>query len=189
MAKRMGLAERVGMWLWARTDEDWRIVKLVDAVYWRLPAHDRHVLRGIVSNIDCPHSDADGALGAVAMPFAETMVDGIQALHDRWVEVRLIGTARVRSDAAVMYTIAHEFAHVVLRHNQMSLTVANLNALPGQGVYCDADMDALKGWHEDEADPQIWVWGFHDEMAAFLDEFPEAHRPRWYVELTWGGRK
>jgi hypothetical protein len=82
-----------------------------------------------------------------------------------------------------MFVIAHELAHVVLRHSQISTVIGGLLGFEPEPIYTEADVDELKRWHEEEADLLVWVWGFTEEFEAFLEGYPEAPRPRWYTFL------
>jgi hypothetical protein len=167
---------------------DDRVWYLMVRVWRRLPAHERAVLRALVSDVLDGRSDnPEGILGSVGPIDPDTMQDGIAAkVAENLTFTVSLGQAReIKSDAACMYVIAHEFAHAVLRHNQTSVVVSTLFGF-GE-PYGDAEVDQLHEWHEDDADLQAWVWGFQDELKAFLEEFPESRRPRWYVELQYGG--
>jgi hypothetical protein len=62
-----------------------------------------------------------------------------------------------------MFLIAHEFAHVVLRHVEMSVLIGFLLGFEPEPIYTDNDMDTLEEWHDEHADLQAWLWGFQDE--------------------------
>jgi hypothetical protein len=164
--------------------EDERTQRLMKRVWQRIPAHDRHVLRELVLDVSDPGDSSDGTLGSTGGVDPNTLFDGCaaQVAEGLNLTVRLGGVKKAQSDAVGMYIIAHEFAHVVLRHSEMSVVVGLLHNLG----YTDADQDTLKEWHEDEADLLAWLWGFKDELQAFLDAYPKARRPRWYVTLEQG---
>ena len=165
--------------------KDERIWRLMVRVWRRLPAHERAVLRALVSNVSDGRGDnPEGILGSVGPIDPDSMRDGIAAkvAENLTFTVSLSRAKEIGSDAACTFVIAHEFAHAVLRHNQTSVVVGTLFGF-GE-PYGDAEVDQLYEWHEDDANLQAWLWGFQDELKAFLDEFPESRRPRWYVELT-----
>lgn len=164
--------------------EDERIFHLITSVWRRLPDYDQATLEALVLEVFLSSTQSEHVLASVgpvdpAMPY-----DGIvaQVVEDESVVVDLGRTKEVRSDSACMFVIAHEFAHVVLRHNQIKHVVAAL--APFGEPYGDKERAQQRQWHEDEADLQAWVWGFQEELAAFREEFPESRRPRWYVEIT-----
>jgi hypothetical protein len=83
------------------------------------------------------------------------------------------------SDAAMVYLLAHEFAHVVLRHPQMGRVVAVTIA---QDQLEPIAMAELKDCCDDAADLLVLTWGFEAERTCFHDEEPDAFRPRWDFE-------
>jgi hypothetical protein len=178
-------SERFGLYWQAESDADRRIIRLADAAYQRLPEHDRHVLRELILDVHI-RSEADSELnwlGQAGDVDTDAYIDGIQAVYSEDAQIDLSQTKLAQSDAAALYIIAHEFAHVVLRHWQMSATAGNLASL--DFAYPGDAMADLKSWHEDHAALQAWVWGFREEMAAFFDEFPKSPRPRWYIVAHW----
>ena len=81
-----------------------------------------------------------------------------------------------------MAVIAHEFAHVVLRHLQLSVVIMNLENLEPP-VYTFEDKNNITELYEDEADLQVWVWGFDNELRSYFEECPESRRPRWFQDF------
>jgi hypothetical protein len=65
----------------------------------------------------------------------------------------------------------------------MYLVTELLLKLQNAGIYTNSDFDQLKVWCEEAANMLVWSWGFKEETRAIYQEFPEAPRPRWYVDL------
>ena len=163
---------------------------LIEQVWLRLPASDQHVLEDRLLDItvhDVGIDDTDQPLASVWNPDPDGTINGWQAgvaenLHP---VVDLSRAKNIASDEVCIFVIAHEFAHVVLRHNEMALVVENLTRFKGEPYYTDDDMDSLKQWQEEEANLQAWLWGFKEEMRAFYELYPSAPRPRWDVWIEW----
>jgi hypothetical protein len=121
-------------------------------------------------------------LGSAEAVNADDMVSGnpAQAAENLDYSVNLSGVKETTNDTAAMFIIAHEFAHVVLRHQSIKVVVITVRGL---GCYPDDALDTLSEWFEDTANLQVWLWGFRKEMTAFFEAYPKARRPRWYVEL------
>jgi hypothetical protein len=162
------------------------LAKLIENVWQRLPPYDRAVLRKLVSEI-FPKSAASshvlGSTGAIDPQGGDKGNAGDIAKEiPYYIHLKLLKGNY--SDDARMFIIAHELAHVVLRHHQLSLVAKTLLRVEGQPYYTDEDVDRLYELNEEDADLQVWVWGFGQEMRHFLKEFPESRKPRWFVDLT-----
>jgi hypothetical protein len=166
-----------------RTNDDRRVVRLVDGVYRRLPAHDRHTLRALIQDIVLTGEPSleGGTLGRIVNYTTDTAARDIEAMYAERCVIHLSQIKLVNSDAAAMHVIAHEFAHIVLRHWQLGAYARALRDPRSLG-YSEEAFDAIREAMEDSAHLKVWGWGFQDEMAAFFQEFPEARRPRWYPE-------
>ena len=166
---------------------DERLRRLTNQVWRRLPEHDRHVLQELLCDISDTMSSPMGerALGIATVVPPDTWVSGCaaQMVEDLSYIVGLAGAKEIESDDACMFVIAHEFAHVVLRHLQMTVLTVSLL---GFDIYTKDDLQTLSDWHEEHADLQAWLWGFGDEFEEFLDAYPKARRSRWHVELQTG---
>lgn len=167
--------------------EDDRLWRLTDQVWRRLPARDRYILFDLLEEINDDRSPRihDTSLAFASGVEPDTCFDGCVAEVAKNVSyiVSLHQVKNIKSDIACLYVIAHEFAHVVLRHIEFNFVIGSL--LPFK-IYTEVDRKSLREWHEDQADLQARVWGFEEEFKAFLDEFPKARRPRWYVEQHIG---
>lgn len=167
--------------------KDQRLKRLIGEVWRRLPPHDKSMIRERVLEIsEYVDEDEDGVLGSAGDSDCVTSVPGkcaAEVAKDLHYTVSLGGAREIQGDLVSMCVIAHELAHVVLRHNELSVVVASLLGFEPDPIYTESDFEDLKEWHEDHANLQVWLWGFHDELAAFLEHFPEARRPRWYVEF------
>jgi hypothetical protein len=164
--------------------KDDRPKRLVNRVWRRLPAYDRHVLRELLCEISDNQENPEYVLGSAGIVEPDTFIVGCaaQVAEDLSYMISLAGAKGIESDAACMFVIAHEFAHIVLRHAEMTAVVAVLLGWEPEPIYTDDGMSTLREWHEDHAHLQAWLWGFQDEFKAYLDTCPEARRPRWYVE-------
>ncbi|MBL7208965.1 MAG: hypothetical protein ISS52_02580 [Dehalococcoidia bacterium] len=165
---------------------DERLKRLIKQVWQRLPFCDRVVLWELMldmSDGDSGEPESTLASARAIDPSAPWSGNVAQIAENTYWSVSLHRAKDIKSDAACMYVIAHEFAHVVLRHTQISLAAGYLLGFEPP-IYTETDLDTLTQWHEEEADLQAWVWGFQDELKAFLEECPEARRSRWYVEIT-----
>ncbi len=165
--------------LWQIEDE--RVKRLTKKAWPRIPAYDQAVLRGLIFAIS-DYVGEDNILGS-AGPVDPTSVDngcaGDVALNLDYY-VNLGGVRKTRSDKAGMAVIAHEFAHVVLRHNQLGAVISGLRGL---SIYSESDIETFDQYDEETADLLIWTWGFQDELRAYFDEFPNSFKPRWFVEI------
>jgi hypothetical protein len=166
--------------------EDDRLKRLINRVWQRLPAHDRHVLCELLLQISDGMPDKDPeVLGSAGLIVPSSPMKGCvaQIARNASYSISLYRAKEIESDAACMFVIAHEFAHVVLRHGEMSVLAGFLQGFGPELIYTDSDMDTLYEWHEDHACLQAWSWGFQDELQAYLDACPEARRPRWHFEI------
>jgi hypothetical protein len=168
---------------------DARVKHLLVEVWQRLPECDRAVLEELIMEVSdsSMHQDQGKALASASVVDPDTRQEGNAG--DAAVGLSYIiwlGLANSKaSDPACMYVIAHEFAHVVLRHSQMNVVAARL--MPFGTPYKQDDIDQLNAWHEDEASLQAYVWGFQDEMKAFIEEDLGEVSPRWYnIEIISG---
>lgn len=167
-----------------RTNDDRRVVRLVDTVYKRLPGHDRHILRELVHDIVLmgEPTPEGGTLGRVLNYSTDSAARDIEAMYADRCVIHLSQIKLVNSDAAAMHVIAHEFAHIVLRHWQLGAFASALHDPTSLG-YSQESFEAIREAMEDSAHLQVWGWGFQEEMAAFFEEFPEARKPRWYPKV------
>lgn len=167
-----------------------RLRRLVTQVWDRLPEHDQAVLAALVISVsDYAKMPLGSTLGLASCVAPDTMFNGCAALaaQDLSHIVYLPRAAETGSDSAVTYIIAHEFAHVVLRHTEMSVVVGNLLGFKPDPIYTKDQLHDLSDWHEDAADLQVWLWGFRDELAAFQKAYPGSRKPRWDVQLEVEG--
>ena len=168
--------------------EDRRLKRLVKRVWRRLPFSDQVVLSDLLQDLSDDHTgEPQRVLGSVGPTELHLPSGGpaAEVVKDASSRVSLRGARHIKSEAACMFVIAHEFAHVVLRHQQMGLVVGSLLGFEPP-IYTRAQLETLRHWHEEEANLQVWVWGFQDEFLAFLEEFPGAPRPGWHLELEVG---
>jgi hypothetical protein len=104
--------------------EDDRLKRLINRVWQRLPAHDRHVLCELLLQISDGMPDKDPeVLGSAGLIVPSSPMKGCvaQIARNASYSISLYRAKEIESDAACMFVIAHEFAHVVLRHGEMSV--------------------------------------------------------------------
>lgn len=159
--------------------QDPRLRHLIKTVWDRLPEMDQLSLSHLILEIsESTDHFVPGPQGTIYVeddftgPLATLMETTPQA-------VVTLGTLKeVPSDAAAMAVVAHELAHVLLRHHHLG---------PIADVMCglrhcnEQDSHALTEWFEDQAELQVWFWGFQQEMAAFYDLYPGSRQPRWII--------
>jgi len=179
------------IWLWKNgptpSQEDLHLALLIQKVYLHIPACDRAVLREYVMTVSVVSgTDGDllGSVGSVAPASIENGNVGDIAKENVDKDVTLNRDNLRGSDSACLYVIAHEFAHVVLRHNQMTLVLSSLHEFRGANPYKDKDYKQIYELHEDEADLQAWVWRFDKEFKECHQEFPKARTPRWFMDIS-----
>ena len=177
-------------WLWENgskpSQEDLHLALLIQKVYFRIPACDRAVLREFMTilNVFLGHdANSLGSAGAKGPVSVENGKIADIAGENVYKVVTLYWDNLKGSDSANIFVIAHEFAHVVRRHDQMSLVLGLLNKFPGANPYKDKDYKQIYELHEDDADLQTWEWGFDKEFRKFHQEFPEARIPRWFIDF------
>jgi len=95
------------------------------------------------------------------------------------VAVITLATNHGLSDEAQMAVIAHEFAHVVLRHPHEKII---LNMAVERGEYKPCEREAIRRAHEDAADFLACMWGFGNELLQFYEEQPKPKPPLWLRE-------
>jgi hypothetical protein len=95
--------------------EDERLIRLLKRVWKRLPACDRRVLRKLVTDVN-DYTFEKHELGSAHIVDSGWSMSGNagDAVMELENSVNLGGAKKIRSDAACMFVIAHEFAHVVL---------------------------------------------------------------------------
>ncbi len=138
-----------------------RLRRLVQEVWARLPACDRHVLSALVAEIN------DHA------PLTVSNYGQCSAVGDG--HVRVVLARSMRSDSATRAVIAHEFAHALLRH-QIAVEdfVQKGWRGPTTGHYWKAtrrEVKSLECWDEEQADWQVIRWGFKREERAFQYQY------------------
>jgi hypothetical protein len=166
--------------------QDERLRSLVWQVYQRLPSCDRQVLCQLVAGF----KELKFEKGSLSNKMYGNVIAGVTMTGEgTWIgDIEIASKFRLDflplqsdvPDATYMYLIAHEFAHVVLRHGLINQVVEFLGVRPDSPSYGEEDYPNLMGWHEDEADLLAVVWGFQREMVAFFESYPDARRPRWY---------
>lgn len=164
---------------------DKRIGRLIKRVWKRIPAYDRAVLREFIISISDEGDEPEHILGMVMPSDTSGVWDGNagDAAIDNSAIVYFTHAKDIKSDDACMAVIAHEFAHVVLRHYQYGAVVGGLiNFNPP--IYTKDQLNQQEDYEEDAAYLQVWIWGFKDELRTLLKEHSPTRQPRWLGEIS-----
>ena len=157
-----------------------RILRLLDTVWLRLPELDRHVLGEMTDFFtdDPAHIREPERVYGSAGPFmGEVLIDGVGCVLPEDAMIFLNAKDLLDlSDAAAMAIIAHELAHVLLRHSCLSHPLTVIEKLRADELERQGEI------HEWEADFQVWLWGFTSEMRAAWEEL-EREPPPWYHQI------
>jgi hypothetical protein len=161
-----------------------RTVRLLDEVWERIPEDDRDILRrAIVEVIDKPYhgDDPERCLGSVCDQMGTGLIDGIEFVPP-WSATAFLNSHLLSEcdEDAAKAVIAHELAHVVLRHPSMTYPFALMSEL---GPDEEAARAKVREVHEWEADLQAWMWGFSDELRR-LWEHLECDPPPWHHQIS-----
>ncbi len=158
---------------------DPRLRRLIEAVWDRLPESDQLSLSHLILEIsESTDHFLPGPGGTIYVEddFTGSLATLLEATPQAIVT---LGTLKeVPADDVAMSVIAHEFAHVLLRHHQLGPIADVMRDLNGCS---EQDVQALTEWFEDQAELQVWFWGFQQEMAAFYEHYPGSRRPRWII--------
>lgn len=169
------------------SQEDLHLALLIQKVYFRIPACDRAVLRKYVMAVYVVNGTDVNLLGSAGAADPISVENGNIADIAKESVYKMVTLYRDNlkgSDSARLFVIAHEFAHIVLRHNQMGLVLSSLHEFPSINPYKAKDYKQIFELHEEEANLLAWVWGFDKELREFLQEFPMAKPPRWFMEIS-----
>ena len=175
--------------------EDPRLKEQVERVWQQLPEYDQTVLAAQLEDVrdgvpDDPKLALRMGFGHVAACTYPSMLKGFLPLSAQPYHLNLYGLRNIPSDEARMFLIAHEFAHVVLRHPDLELVIRKRRKFKSS-PYSEGDMEALSLWHDEHANLQVRIWGFLQEMQAFFKTYNESPWPRWMTgrERSKRGRK
>jgi len=150
-----------------------RIVSLLDSVWNRLPKEDRRILREMIFSVT-DESDRREAIGFAAPIDGCLLIDGLESILPTGLKVNLNPDHMSGlSDSAASAVIAHELAHIILRHNCM---LSSLSSADEQIV------EKVKDVYEWAADHQAWLWGFAAELHQLWQE-NEMDPPPWYHQI------
>lgn len=161
-----------------------RTLSLLDDVWERIPEEDREILLGAITHIsdepDAVRSDIGRVFGSAHGGFSGDSIDGVPCTSP-WHAVVFLnsGVLSECDDAAAKAVIAHELAHVVLRHASMNHPFASASIL---GAAQEKAKRKVSQVHEWEADLQAWMWGFSEELHSMWEHL-EAEPPAWYHKL------
>src|SRR5271157_4275444 len=166
--------------------EDDHLKWLIQKTWERLPACDRAVLRELVVDLSIMDLSNSNGLGRTFPGDPDHIYNGnagdIAKQESNIIEIDK-SMLEGKSDDVCIFVIAHEFAHVVLRHFQINLAIGYLLGFEGPPLYPDQDQKRIRELHDEEANLLAWTWGFDKEMRAFLKEYTGASIPRWFVEI------
>ncbi len=153
---------------------------LVRRVWSRLPARERTVLVDLLEGITdqgsrdpefiCLNFNSDFKAGQTLLPVTHRL----SVAH----------ALQIETDAARMFLIALEFAHVVLRHPQPAVTY--LRAIEGP-EFKERSLGLIvrEEWMKDNATLLVWGWGFEEEYRAYLRVCPAKYKsPYWYDQVA-----
>lgn len=154
-----------------------RIISLLDEVWLRLPELDQHILSdqvGVITDdpnvLPCPET----SYGSAGHFMGVDLIDGLSTVlpDDRLVFLNPQSLGDL-SDPAAKAVIAHELAHVILRHNCLGVTIGIAGGVLAR------ERAMVRDVHEWEADLQVWIWGFSSELRCL---WPETRHgpPVWY---------
>jgi Zn-dependent protease with chaperone function len=159
-------------------------VRLLDEVWERIPEDDREILFRAIDQVSDQFGIAGSALeyvlGAVDDIIGTALVDGVDCILP-WQNTVSLNAALLAecNEAAAKAVIAHELAHVVLRHLSVTYSYCMLHTLSGE----DGILAQVSDVHEWDADLQAWMWGFSDELRQ-LWEHLERDPPPWYHQIS-----
>ena len=94
-------------------------------------------------------------------------------------EYRICLHRKIGSESARTFVVAHEFAHAYLCHPTYILWIHQVAPSQTSG-------DLMMKSVEEQANLQVCLWGFRDELIAFHQEYPNAPAPEFLTELTEG---
>lgn len=139
-------------------------------VLWaRLPDHDRAVLAARLAGVRV-RDDLDGLARA-----GDFEADAGGALR-WWVD--LAPAERVGADGDLLAILAHECAHVVLRHGEALALIGGAALLAG--AYTAEELAAYNAAAELQAWAMVTWWGLGAEARAFLRRRPRIKRPAFW---------
>lgn len=100
-------------------------------------------------------------------------------VNDQYPEVlkyRICLSRKLPSEAARIFVVAHELAHAYLRHPTFLVRINELR----QYITLGKEVHMVI---EDQADFQVCLWGFREELLAFHRDHPEARKPTFFDQL------
>ena len=162
-----------------------RTIKLLDEVWQRIPEEDREILVSCISDIsDEPQLDGpEGgrALGYAGDAFAVSLVEGVPCTSP-WHTVIFLDSDALSEypDHVAKAVIAHELAHILLRHPSMNHPFASAHRLSAFHYKAQAKVSQVHEW---EADLQAWMWGFSQELRSLWEHLGD-EAPPWYHRIS-----
>lgn len=157
-----------------------RMVALLDEVWQRLPEEDCNILRDMYGLVvtDDPRSRPapESVFGSASGFMGSMLIDGISCMLPDNAVVFLNADALGKlSDAAAQAVIAHELAHIILRHACLGSSFAELVEVQKKAVA------KIREVHEWAANHQVWMWGFTKELLTLWQEVRQIPDP-WYAQ-------
>jgi hypothetical protein len=159
-----------------------RTRKLIQKVWKRIPSCDRKVLKYLLIDVSDQEELGNNVLGKAGRIdiFDVYEKDYFKSIDRKSNYINFTDFRIVKSDKACMAVIAHEFAHIVLRHPQFG---AVETILKNKNIYQQNQLEMINSHDEEAAELLCWCWGFKKEMEALFFEFSDTERPDWYQEF------
>lgn len=164
---------------WNITDK--RLKKLTEKVWKRLPEYDQTLLQALLVDISDDQTMDENSLGECSgneFPFLLPGENLGNIANTVTYTISLTNAKEVKSDPGCMFIIAHEFAHVVLRHLQIG---SILNSRYGAAIYSEQQIREIQDQQDDTASLLCWTWGFSKEFEELITEFPNTSIPQWFT--------
>lgn len=166
--------------------EDERVAWLANRVWRRLPALERRVLYELGTLI----TDTEESSFAMRYLYEsgrqeykeEPITERYPAQYAEGLSqnVYLAEAKTLESDEAAMFVIAREFAKVVLRQPALFATAGSLiSSEPDEDIYTE-HLGRQVRWGQDHATLQSWLWGFEEELEAYLKIKPNGRHKKWF---------
>ena len=144
-------------------------------IWAKLPKHDQTLLRELVSTVKDGDDGDENTLGSVSTVDGGVLTGGLEHVVDGGYEIRLFPNRYGGySDEAITGIIAHELAHVALRHMSMAPSLEIMDR------HFPEEYERIKEVHEWEADHRAWIWGFYEEIQETWKTLGHENPP-WLV--------
>ncbi|MCB0190756.1 MAG: hypothetical protein KDJ65_02330 [Anaerolineae bacterium] len=171
--------------------EDKRVPLLANRVWRRLPSFERRVLHELETRVT--DLDQGSFLGRYLFSSADkhreqkkvgSLTESYPVHYAEEIpHVAYVAEAKtLEADSAATFVIARELAKLVLRQPQLYATAGALMDLEPDSYYAEHMIRQVQ-WGQDHATLQAWLWGFEEELDAYLAVKPNAFRRKWFKPL------